>query len=223
MGNRTYHSRNALIDGFAARQHPSYFTWANMLARCYNPDNVGYANYGGRGIAVSPEWHHFAAFARDMGPKPNPALTIERRNNDLGYSPENCKWGTRTEQSWNRRRFKNNTTGHRGVVEIRGRFLARFDYERERYDIGRFATATEAAVVREAFVGLFFRDRPAALALLEEETLRYDSTTGVRGVTPHPDGGFMARVTINKVREYLGYFETVEEAAAAIAKRKGKK
>lgn len=48
------------------------------------------------------------------------------------------------------------------------------------------------------------------------------STTGVRGVTPHPDGGFMARVTINKVRQYLGYFATVEEAATAIAKRKGK-
>lgn len=48
------------------------------------------------------------------------------------------------------------------------------------------------------------------------------STTGVRGVTPHADGGFVARATINKQRVYLGYFKTVEEATAAIEAAKGK-
>lgn len=223
MANRTYHPRGQLVHGFAAQEHPLYNTWATMLARCYNPECAHYHNYGGRGISIDPTWHHFANFANDMGPKPDLKLSIERINNDKGYSKRNCKWGTRTEQSWNRRTFKSNSSGHRGVVLKKGRFEARFDYEKTRYTVGHFSNAQDAALVREAFIGLFFRDRPAALEMLAVETLWCTSTTKVRGVTPHADGGFIARTTINGVREYLGYFPTVELAAAAIAVRKGKK
>lgn len=223
MANRTYHPRGLLVDGQNPRKHPLYYTWANMLSRCYNPSNKSYQNYGGRGISVDPRWHHFAEFAKDMGARPSPELSLERRNNDKGYSKENCEWATGTEQCWNRRTFRNNKSGARGVLKLdNGSFLARFDYEKERHTIGRFDTFEEAATAREAFIGLFFRDRSAALEMLSKETLWRTSTSGVRGVTPHADGGFIARTTVNKERVYLGYFKTIDEAAAAIAKAKRK-
>lgn len=223
MANRTYHPRGQLVHGFAAQEHPLYTTWANMLSRCYNPENNHYHNYGGRGISIDPTWHHFANFAKDMGLKPDPKLTLGRADNERGYSKANCVWGTRTEQAWNRRTFKSNTSGYRGVVQVKDRFEARFDYEKTRHIIGRFESAKTAALVREAFVGLFFRDRPAALEMLAVETLWRTSSTKVRGVTPHADGGFIARTTIKGVREYLGYFPTIELAAAAISERKKQK
>lgn len=186
-----------------------------MLARCYNPDAAGYENYGGRGIKVCQRWHHFANFAGDTGPKPDPKLTLERRDNSGNYEPGNCEWATRTEQCWNRRTFKNNTTGHRGVVKIRGRFLARFDYEKVRYEIGRFDSADDAAAAREAFIGLFFADRQAAMAMVQEETTWCTSSTGVRGITPHKDGGFVVRVTKEGKRTYVGYFKDFDAAVAA--------
>lgn len=223
MANRTYHQRGRTVHGFAVREHPLYATWADMLARCYNRENKAFKNYGARGILVDPHWHHFENFAIDMGLKPDAALTLERRDNNAGYRRDNCQWGTRTEQCLNRRTFRNNTTGARGVVAVGGnRYTARFDYERQRYDLGRFSSVEAASAAREAFIGLFFVDRSAALAMLEEESTWCTSSTGVRGVTRHADGGFIARTTINKQRVYLGYFRTVEEASAAIQAARGK-
>lgn len=220
--SRTYHPRGRTVDGYRVMEHPLYCTWACMLSRCNNPNTPGYANYGGRGISVCSRWYHFRFFAADMGQKPAPELTLERTDNDNGYEPGNCKWGTRTEQAWNRRVFVSNTSGHRGVVAIKGRFEARFDYEKARHTIGRFATAEDAAGARASFIEWFFEDRAAALAHLAElERVWCTSTTGVRGVTPHPDGGFMARCTVARERKYLGLFPTVALAAAAIRTEKG--
>lgn len=223
MANRTYHPRGKLVHGFAARAHPLYSTWASMLARCYNPDEPKFANYGGRGITVAPEWHHFERFALDMGLKPNPELTIERSDNSRGYSKENCRWATRSDQCVNRRVFSSNTIGATGVVAVNTRFVARFDYEKTRYTIGRFDTLEAAEAARSAFIGLFFRDRQAAMEMLSGETVWATSSTKIRGVTPHADGGFIARATVDGVRKYLGYFKTVEEAAEAIQEAKQKR
>lgn len=84
-----------------AKPSSIYVAWQGMLNRCRNPKHVGFANYGGRGITVCLEWKSFAQFERDMGPKPTPKHTLDRRNNDLGYFPENCRWATQTEQMRN--------------------------------------------------------------------------------------------------------------------------
>jgi len=62
---------------------PLRVVWGSMLRRCYHPTQTGYARYGGRGITVCREWREsFEAFARDMGPKPGPEYTLDRRDND---------------------------------------------------------------------------------------------------------------------------------------------
>jgi hypothetical protein len=82
---------------------PEYRTWKNMKSRCLNPRNPAFKDYGGRGITVHESWaDNFETFLRDMGPKP-PDTSIDRINNNLGYQPGNCRWGTVFQQSNNRR------------------------------------------------------------------------------------------------------------------------
>lgn len=83
------------------RASDTYVCWQNMRARCEKPQNAAYARYGGRGITVCDRWRIFQNFLADMGERPA-GLTLERKNNDLGYSPENCCWSTRKQQQGNR-------------------------------------------------------------------------------------------------------------------------
>lgn len=218
MGNRTYHPRGVLVDGCPVQRHPLYGTWAMMLGRCLNPTDPNFHSYGGRGIKVCERWHHFANFAEDMGAKPSPDLSIERMDNNAGYCPDNCVWGTRSDQCVNRRVFINNTSGFTGVTQHGRSWVARFDYENLRYNIGWFENKDEALAARLLFVEMFFLNREAALEMLPQDAARWTSQTGVRGITPHTDGGYTVRCTRNKVRHYLGYFTNFMEACDARSK-----
>lgn len=73
-----------------------------MRTRCLNPKSEGYAEYGARGITVCARWASFEAFLLDMGERPA-GTTLDRRNNDRGYEPGNCRWATMSEQENNKR------------------------------------------------------------------------------------------------------------------------
>lgn len=90
--------------GLSGDRSSEYKAWSEMKARCGNPNNTSYPNYGGRGIHVCDRWlDSYPNFLEDMGPKPHPSLSLDRVKVNEGYSPENCKWSTRLEQSRNRR------------------------------------------------------------------------------------------------------------------------
>ncbi len=77
-------------------------SWASLRQRCTNPNDEKYPTYGGRGITFCERWNSFANFFSDMGKKPSLTHTIHRKNNDLGYYPENCTWATPLEQGRNK-------------------------------------------------------------------------------------------------------------------------
>ena len=103
--------------GFATRAlksqgySPEYRCWMVMRSRCTNPNVAFYYRYGGRGIRVCSRWDFFENFLADMGPKPGPHFTIERKDHNGHYEPDNCVWLHRSQQGSNTCRTHTLTIG----------------------------------------------------------------------------------------------------------------
>lgn len=100
-------SGNTTSCGCTTRKHNMtrtriYHAWYNMIRRCTDSSLQDYCNYGGRGITVCERWLEFENFYADMGERPK-GCTLDRLDNDAGYSPENCAWRTYKEQATNKR------------------------------------------------------------------------------------------------------------------------
>jgi hypothetical protein len=104
------------------KQTPEYRCWSRMIQRCTNLKHSSYYNYGGRGITVCKRWLKFKNFIADMGIRPTPKHSIERKDNSKGYQPSNCKWATRFEQHRNMRRNR--------WITFQGKTLCLRDWEK---------------------------------------------------------------------------------------------
>lgn len=132
--------------------HKLYRVWASMKNRCHNKKDKGYANYGERGISVCSEWRNdfliFYAWAIGNGYKEG--KSIDRIDNDSGYSPVNCRFATPLMQNCNKRNFNKN--GYFGVSKVGEKYLSHVSVDNKKKHIGSFETTKEAALARDLFV-----------------------------------------------------------------------
>lgn len=88
------------------RKRPYDNIWRGMIDRCYDQNHHKYPTYGARGITVCARWlgdDGYDNFEKDMGPRPSSLHSVDRRNNDKNYEPDNCGWATKKAQQRNRR------------------------------------------------------------------------------------------------------------------------
>ncbi len=141
-----YHKE--IITKHGLHNAPIRNVWLMMMQRCTNPNSTGYEYYGARGISVCDRWKILSNFVEDMGPRPE-GLTLERRDNEKGYSPENCYWATNTAQARNKRLQTRNVTGYVGVAPTRsGKYKATITVMEKLIRLGTYDSVVEAAEVR---------------------------------------------------------------------------
>ena len=203
-------NKYAVTHGY--RKHPQYSRWSGMNRRCCDPNAKHFKDYGGRGITVCPEW------SREAGPKAFcdwaeqtfiEGYWLDRKNNDAGYSPENCQWATPAESRANQRRarlYKKGNNLPTGVYSHYGRFQSSVGIAGKFVYLGAFGTPEEAV---EAFENA--KERLLA-GLQPQRVLKTRALpTGVRVSGKR----FQAQVTVAGKAVSLGTYNTPEEASAA--------
>lgn len=138
---------------------PTYRSWHGMKQRCLNKNNKRYSDYGGRGIDVCDDWLEFESFLKDMGVRPSENHSLDRIDNNKGYSKENCKWSNRYEQTANQRVSKNNKLGVRGVCfnKSKNKFSAQMMFKGKMVLKKHFSTMEEAIEARKAAEEYYYK------------------------------------------------------------------
>lgn len=155
IANSFKHGHSAASVNGPKRISTEYKCWATMIQRCCNPNSPSYADYGGRGITICDEWRHsFEQFIIDMGLKPHPSLSIDRKDNSLGYFKENCRWATRSQQVLNQRQRRlvnqkvrsDSRTGVKNVIwsSDRQKYRAYLRKDHQRIHLGYYSSIEDA-------------------------------------------------------------------------------
>ena len=127
-----------------------YKIWTEVRQRCHNPRHIAFKRYGGRGIKVWRGWNNFVTFRNwAIANGYSDQLTIDRKNNDRDYCPNNCRWSTPAQQCQNRRKKPNTTSRFVGVTRMRQSWRATICADGKRHYLGHFPTEVQAAKVRD--------------------------------------------------------------------------
>ena len=121
-----------------------------MISRCHNPNHSMYSTYGQCGIKVCNRWRKFENFYADMGEKPSPKHSIDRKDNSVGYLHENCHWVTRSVQNQNRRTWSKSNSGVPGIGRRFGRWHIVITRHSQTHHIGTTDNFDEAVRMRKA-------------------------------------------------------------------------
>ncbi len=127
---------------------PLYSVYFNMKKRCHNTESKDYKFYGGRGITICDRWlENITCFAEDMTQEYAKGLQIDRRDNDKGYSKENCRWITLSQNQQNTRGVKGSTSIYKGVSWINkySKWYAQIKKQGKVYKLGFFDSQVDAA------------------------------------------------------------------------------
>ena len=133
--------------------HNFYNTWKGMIKRC---NNLKSKDYGARGITVCEEWQDVTNFVAwcDLTHPNIEGLSLDRIDNDKGYSPDNCRWADRSIQSINQRMKVTNTSGYNGISwnKKNSNWKAVIGINTKKVYIGSFLTIEEAALARDNYI-----------------------------------------------------------------------
>lgn len=135
-----------------------YKVWAAIIQRCKNENHKEWQNYGGRGISICDKWLTFEGFWEDMKENYSEGLELDRINVNGNYDKQNCRWTTESENAYNQRKLKNNTSGKTGVCfhKHTQKWHARIDFQGETKNLGLFSTLESAIKAREEAELLYF-------------------------------------------------------------------
>lgn len=152
--------------------------WNSMKSRCNHPSHTSYNKYGARGIKIHDEWLDFNIFrewAYSNGY--NDELTIERKDVNKDYTPDNCEWADWTEQARNKRVRKNSRSGVTGVIwdKNKERWRVRITNNYKEKDLGRYSSLREAIEARRqgerTYWGKEYQDFDSIISSLNSEEL----------------------------------------------------
>lgn len=131
-----------------------YDIWRQMMARCNNTKSKNYRDYGGRGITVCEDWKDITTFINWCEETFIENMSLDRKDNDRGYEPENCRWVDKTTQAINQRKKKNNTSGYIGVSfnKRNDKWTASIRINNKLYHIGSYDTLIAAAQARDLYI-----------------------------------------------------------------------
>lgn len=212
-----------------------YKTWGNIRSRCYNPKRKDYKWYGEKGIRICDEWLNdffcFREWAINNGYKEG--LTIDRKDSNKDYCPENCRWIEWKYQNQNKKITVNNKSGVPGVfynkkckkwqvyVAKNGKSIyiglyedfdtavkARRNAENKYYNYKFNKTKLNKDVQNENLINYYFNEKKPY------QNIRNTSgNTGVK-LTKNKKR-WRASIYFNKKHIHLGVFDTKEEAIKA--------
>ena len=133
-----------------------YKIWNGMVHRCTNPKIKAYKDYGARGITICEEWldvTNFIKWAEKTYPNIE-GVSLDRIDNNKGYSPENCRWVDKSTQGINQRIRRTNTSGYVGIIwsEAKLKWVSSITTEKKRIWLGDYKTKEEAALARDQYI-----------------------------------------------------------------------